>query len=1011
MARELLFGHSGTESWGKEGDTDDNRKMPAQERESETNAEDDDDGPTEWQSSDDYFAAEEAAHLARTQEEVRQAMENLDVPLHRTQAQTLQAQQQQEVLAGLLDDDWNNDRIINAQPYTKMRDDFREFCSTAKKSFTKKLTKRQKHCIKLLNVLKKKKAPLDSYDAIMAWHYREKGTMRKHQRLKHVIGHISRDVIMATIKARYNMSNKFPKTVPLKLPVSNALVRITKHAAWDCIESLLTDPRVEDGDYNFVDNDPFAPPKKQATIGDFHTARAHRMAYDKYITDPTRQILMPCQMYIDGACTGQFQNLPITALKIALGIHTRKYRDNEHAWRTLGFVAQVSKPNSRGKAMFSESGHMDAETEDLIDGEGQQPSSTKLNKAQDFHAMLEVILEDYLEVQKNGFVWDLRYRGKTYKDVEFVPYVVFVKCDTDEADLLCGSFKTRTGNVKNLCRYCTCPTAESDLVNAKFPYKTVSMIQPSILIKDEEGLREISQQLIDNAWYKVRFSPESSRGIHGATPTEMLHQILLGVFKYTRDCFFEQIGKTSKMANEINALAQKYGVQFGRQSGRDLPKCKFKSGIRKGKLMAKEFRGILLTMAAVLRSDLGFDILSKNKNFNQDHLIRDWLLLVETLLEWEAFLCEPEILILHLMKLDKKNRFIMYLLKKVIRRSEGMGLKLMKIHAITHLFWDINLFGVPLEVDTGFNESHHKLTKIAARLTQKNESTFDFQTCTRLDEFFTIDLAMEEVNGRRLCDYYQRLPRETSKTSTPTPEPPATGGLQVWVYRTDDTKEPCYCTGKKKKKQPSNTYWGADIVSFLLLLQETLVEKDFLKSVLEIRSQQKQNGDLFRGHPQYRGEFWRDWIMLNWENTRVPAQIWCFVVIDCIPPDESSGIVHGGVEVKNGVYAVVELTRYERNPDKVGRSDIFVPVKKLVDQEAQGNQRWRRQYYLAKVEDICEPIAVVANIGGPSKREYFVVKQRNEWVQMFTEWLEDPHSSDVIGPEEPVPSYIPDRSL
>ena len=191
-----------------------------------------------------------------------------------------------------------------------------------------------------------------------------------------------------------------------------------------------------------MDNNPFAPPRKAGgPIGDFHTARAHRAAYDKYITNPTKQVLMPFQMYIDGACTGQFNNLPVTALKIACGIHTRKYRDNEHAWRTLGYVSQVSTPNSRGKAIFTETGCLDAEDEVIMEGEGAESGEIQLNKAQDFHAMLEVILKSYLEVQKDGFIWDLCYRGKTYKDVEFVPYLVFVKCDTDEADLLCGSSK------------------------------------------------------------------------------------------------------------------------------------------------------------------------------------------------------------------------------------------------------------------------------------------------------------------------------------------------------------------------------------------------------------------------------------------------------------------------------------------------------------------------------------------------------------------------------------------
>jgi hypothetical protein len=55
-------------------------------------------------------------------------------------------------------------------------------------------------------------------------------------------------------------------------------------------------------------------------------------------------------------------------------------------------------------------------------------------------------------------------------------------------------------------------------------------------------------------------------GIHGATPLEMLHAILLGMFKYMNECFFVQIGKTSQLADDINALAQKYGELLHRQS-------------------------------------------------------------------------------------------------------------------------------------------------------------------------------------------------------------------------------------------------------------------------------------------------------------------------------------------------------------------------------------------------------------------------------------------------------------
>ena len=80
-----------------------------------------------------------------------------------------------------------------------------------------------------------------------------------------------------------------------------------------------------------------------------------------------------------------------------------------------------------------------------------------------------------------------------------------------------------------------------------------------------------------------------------------------------------------------------------------------------------------------------------------------------------------------MFKKPKKHRYILYLLKTVANHQAGMGLKLQKFHGVVHLAGDTLGFGIPLEVDTGFNESHHKATKRAALLTQKNQKLFDEQ--------------------------------------------------------------------------------------------------------------------------------------------------------------------------------------------------------------------------------------------------------------------------------------------
>ena len=296
-------------------------------------------------------------------------------------------------------------------------------------------------------------------------------------------------------------------------------------------------------------------------------------------------------------------------------------------------------------------------------------------KAQDFHTILDAILESLVDLMSTGFMWDLVYKGKVYKNIHFKLFVPFVKCDTEEADLLCGKFLTRNKNVKHICRYCHCPMNEADDPSAKHSRKTQPRIQKLCEEKQVEKLRSISQQCVQNAWYKVTFHHANDCGIHGACPSEMLHAVLLGIFKYLRDIFFETCGNESALADNINGLAKMYGTLLVHQSDRDLPNTNFTRGIQKGKLMAKEYRGVLLVMAAVLRSSAGRSMLKKKKRFLGDNGLYDWTWLTTLMLQWEAYLNEKVMKEADVKRLGTKNRYLMYLMRSVARRKEGMGLK------------------------------------------------------------------------------------------------------------------------------------------------------------------------------------------------------------------------------------------------------------------------------------------------------------------------------------------------
>ena len=106
------------------------------------------------------------------------------------------------------------------------------------------------------------------------------------------------------------MENKFPYYKEVQLPGTGTYVHLVCHHFLEMVESLLTDPRISDNDYLFGD-DPFAPPEDSpAMVRDLNTGQAYRTAYNKYIKDPTRQILLPIVPYMDGAVAGSCENLP-----------------------------------------------------------------------------------------------------------------------------------------------------------------------------------------------------------------------------------------------------------------------------------------------------------------------------------------------------------------------------------------------------------------------------------------------------------------------------------------------------------------------------------------------------------------------------------------------------------------------------------------------------------------------------------------------------------------------------
>ena len=164
----------------------------------------------------------------------------------------------------------------------------------------------------------------------------------------------------------------------------------------------------------------------------------------------------------------------------------------------------------------------------------------------------------------------------------WLPVVLFVKGDGVEHDKLCGHYVPKNRGIENICRYCCIASNECDQPYLDPPphMKTMAMIADLVKQGDNYTLQKLSQHAIWNCFYELRFGLHNGANIHGACPMETLHWILLGMYKYSRENFFAQTGVESILSENLNDVAVSIGILLKRQSDRDMPRTKYRNGIK-----------------------------------------------------------------------------------------------------------------------------------------------------------------------------------------------------------------------------------------------------------------------------------------------------------------------------------------------------------------------------------------------------------------------------------------------
>ena len=796
--------------------------------------------------------------------------------------------------------------------------------------------------------------------------------------------------------------------------------------------------------------DPFAvPDARTSVIGDINSGRCYRETYKKLVKNPQSDMILPCVLAMDKThidLPGRLQMEPIT---ISHGLLKHEFRRLPIAMRILGYIYHGSASRKAQKVDLNVD--YNEAPNDLPPGVATVSNVLKPKKGvtwptymlNEYHMQIAFILSasGFLSLQDKGFKWKLQYK-KTVHDVVFHPFVPFIIGDTEGHDRLCGHYTARFAKIKQLCRACECPTEMTGYSKSVYRHRKPSHVGGLVREGDVESLRALSQNYVVNGFNKVRFGQHNARGIFGACPGEILHLITLGWFKYCLESFAHQAGakkgKKSAALEHYDALCADIGSAMVRKSDRDLPRTNFPKGFSTGSnLMGHEIPGCLLVKLFALHTSSFRQIFpppkeSKNKAANgkgrkknengkpaerkgqqkrpsatveagndaamhdakQEEVkyvppplpklgcpkhTADWIHIISCLLQWHQWMKQPTIRRSHVIRLATGVRWLIRNVANICPRMSGMRNNTIKMHLALHISEDILDHGVPDVVNSSYAESAHiPLAKNTSRNTQKRVASFTRQAAHRYHEDLAILVANNDVDEF-----------EAKKPPIPLTSSGAAGRRFVLSQKPSSAGDdimfawnsPRATDDSPKNRLPSR------ISKFIMKYCCPDVPRGLAKSVQCFTEFISEEGDRYRGHPNYHGKRWCDHAMINWNlDFPLPGLIHTFVDLRHLP-DNTRIRTKLQKNLKPGMYAVLESYDAEDADPAVPNNMIGLYTLHREPEEGRGNMLV--SIYLIEVGSIFAPTVGIPDFGNRDSDKYlFLFRRREEWPSAWDHFVQ-----------------------
>ena len=749
------------------------------------------------------------------------------------------------------------------EPNNQARSSF-ESPNDAVMRFGIRFTTEQYHETKLLKILGDANASHYLYKDIIEW-----GRAAQHDNYNFNPQRSSRNAQVKYLEKWLRCQNSRPKQIPTQLPGPlDQVVQTTCFNFTNQLYSLVSDLALF-GDLNNLDvniNDPFGKYVSiDGLLSTTNSGQWYNMAYRHEVKNPAKDFLMPIIMACDETHLRKGSKAASWPLLFTTSILNQKLRNLPIAWRTLGYINDLS----------------------LIQSAAEDRNHSKELKAERLHAIFKTILASLIEAQQDGALDNIPLLlGNETKRVNLKVPVLFIIGDMQGGDKICCTTCHYSNKLNRLCRKCNVRGDESG--DPLVQCKKISMVKMIKLVQknQQDILDKFNQYNVYNAWYDVSYGGCRFGIFSAACPIEPLHSLENGIIPDCLTILFKDEMRSSHKAlldvivRRLTLLPRQRLASSGTEP--NMPRLLWKDGVTSlTDLSAKLKVGIMFTIVVVSLTAEGIhfftSVLGTAQRLNEMRQVFQMLLSYWVWLKRDTYWKRGD-----RTAKEAARDAISVMLRELIRlwpRVRGQGWEKAKIHEQLHVPDDIERNGAPQGSHTGPTEHNHIwLVKRPAKGTQQRAELLDRQLGQRVSDAYIVDMAYQ----RMTCQYDRLLP-SSSLVQLPGL---SSQGSKGWLFVKKYDLLPS--TGSLDLVNTKKEHFSEEMVE--CLVQHYAAQPashrphigpggQYYHRRLYLSTEYKRGKAIFRGHADYRHTGpWYDWVMLRWareDNQRYAGDARC----------------------------------------------------------------------------------------------------------------------------------------